>query len=819
MDDEDLGEFGIAPQRIQTTDNFTSETRDKQRKRKLQSEGPIPGVPVLHTLLEPPKNNIAIRLLKKMGWKEGQGVGARLKKLEKKQAHARNKKEMYLLEKYGCEISTNDENMDSDESDDLSDVEITFAPDDYKTFIIGIKDNVFGLGYSGLNRDPILSSQRSSSLGQQLEVIDKQNKKFSISGQAFGVGAMEEDDDDIYAKDDLTRYDFSLEDKKKAKPKQVEDQAGFNIVEGFLGAKPGGNNKIVKEVFKIQLPTGFKPRNWAHRKSRFDTIDVNIARQLQEKQEYKSKGLGRHDLTPDERGKLLSDKKTITNPIGLVTKVTKKQNSLIDLINSKNFTKSEILNESNEILKVQTEANKITENLSTTTGHFRPFAGIPEKQERYEQFIQFKVSNEQTIAELLRKIQPLSMSNWDSEMEMKEFIQAKKLYKPLKGLMLDRFITEAEVVEATINEKKILAENKKENKQITTKRTKEMWKPHSRLCVRFNVPDPFGEIEDKKVKKKSNFSVFSYLETNLNDRKDFVTPVIKPQIKNEDIKVSDRKTSRDIFQEELIKTVQISQKISAPVTEPISLPSTSSVVRVPDSKKEQPKTELEKKVEATRHVHPSKKMDLFKAIFESSDENEENIIPDRNEIPDPVLDQVIIEHLAQSATEINILRNNSPPRGIFASFFTEESSKIIDAKLSSDSTNITEKEGTSKVPLISADASIDIPVISKSKTTDKKSEPIIKFRRKEERGIDHVNINELNIFGPKPPPQKLIQPTSVLAKISSKDEVDIKLEKLLKNVNVVEKWVEKRKKDKKKKKKNKEEKKKKKHKKEKKSKN
>jgi hypothetical protein len=37
-----------------------------------------------------------------------------------------------------------------------------------------------------------------------------ERKGLKISGQAFGVGAFEEDDDDVYARDDMANYDFSL---------------------------------------------------------------------------------------------------------------------------------------------------------------------------------------------------------------------------------------------------------------------------------------------------------------------------------------------------------------------------------------------------------------------------------------------------------------------------------------------------------------------------------------------------------------------------------------------------------------------------------
>lgn len=46
------------------------------------------------------------------------------------------------------------------------------------------------------------------------------------------MGAFEEDDDDIYARDDMTTYDFSLGQKaKSAVKKQIEAQSA-NIIEG-----------------------------------------------------------------------------------------------------------------------------------------------------------------------------------------------------------------------------------------------------------------------------------------------------------------------------------------------------------------------------------------------------------------------------------------------------------------------------------------------------------------------------------------------------------------------------------------------------------
>jgi len=181
MDQEDLGEFGIAPQGIRTRDEFAKEDeqeqRSGQRRRKLMQpelgSGPIPGVPVLEKLLRPVRDKVAVRILKSMGWKPGQGVGPRQTRKEKRQATARNTREQYLLEHYGAEgLPPQAEPTEEDSNDeDDDDEDFTFAPDDYEPIFFTPKENRFGMSYSGLSRDPILS--KSSSMGKWTEMSCK----------------------------------------------------------------------------------------------------------------------------------------------------------------------------------------------------------------------------------------------------------------------------------------------------------------------------------------------------------------------------------------------------------------------------------------------------------------------------------------------------------------------------------------------------------------------------------------------------------------------------------------------------------------------
>lgn len=100
-----------------------------------------------------------------------------------------------------------------------------------------------------------------------------------------------------------------------------------------------------------------------------------------------------------------------------------------------------------------------------------------------------------------------------------------------------------------------------------------------------------------------------------------------------------------------------------------------------------PKTELERKIVAAQDAHPSKKMDLFKAVFASDSESDEQDEAAADPFGDskkelmaslgkPIASAATPSFRAhlpdnpfapKSAKELNILRNTSPPRGIFRS--------------------------------------------------------------------------------------------------------------------------------------------------------
>lgn len=130
--------------------------------------------------------------------------------------------------------------------------------------------------------------------------------------------------------------------------------------------------------------------------------------------------------------------------------------------------------------------------------------------------------------------------------------------------------------------------------------------------------------------------------------------------------------------------------VAASATPSNSIPSSTNAIKMPKASvpaKIVKKTELELKIIDAKDKHPAQKKDIYKAIFDSSDDESdadaeptENVAdinqdaankdmrqtqpaPNYQPLPD-------IAFMPQSAKELNILRNTSPPRGIFSGLLT-----------------------------------------------------------------------------------------------------------------------------------------------------
>lgn len=303
----------------------------------------------------------------------------------------------------------------------------------------------------------------------------------------------------------------------------------------------------------------------------------------------------------------------------------------------------------------------ISASSSVSSGGFKPFLADAAKQSRYEKFLAAKLTDDAEITKFLADLQPVTLSLWDREMEKKEFIQAAKIYRPLAGLMLDRFVSEA-TVQAQEEQKQVQTSEK--TKPIM-ERTKSMWKPSALLCKRYNIAEPFGGAlpeNEKELKAKPKISVFDYLETSINTKSNFQTPSIIPKHIEVPKPLTKLPVPAVVTQEDKEKPPATT---TAPAIESIPLPKPSFV----------PTTPLELAVDAARDKPISEKTDLFKSIFDDSDEETETSttdIPAEEQGQDKLAamqEALGLPSSSKSAAAANVLRNTSPPRGIFAALF------------------------------------------------------------------------------------------------------------------------------------------------------
>lgn len=200
--------------------------------------------------------------------------------------------------------------------------------------------------------------------------------------QAFGVGAFEDDDEDIYSQEDKLQYDFTLDSEPTtSKQKQkVTTVASADYSEGSLiGFILGTTVMTRKKHFPPPvLPHEFQPIH-VSRKSRFEPSPTERpSLNNDESLKTKRKGLQRHNLTATDRAQILSEP---------AQKSTAQKDNITSPTQQGNKLPAE---DKIQMLEVSAEEG---------CSQFRPFVAYPEKQKRYEQYLTLsKVGQKGTVA-------------------------------------------------------------------------------------------------------------------------------------------------------------------------------------------------------------------------------------------------------------------------------------------------------------------------------------------------------------------------------------------------------------------------------------
>ncbi|XP_064818700.1 G patch domain-containing protein 1 [Oncorhynchus masou masou] len=530
MDEEDLGDHGIAPRQITTTADFASgrkdEIRDKARAITSLS-APIPGDTVLEDLVAPARSSMGAELLRRMGWKDGQGVGPRVKRrLCQQRADSATRA-------FGSASPPNGSSGSQDEEDgEFVPENVTFAPKDVTPIDFTPKVDLHGLGYRGLN--PLAALRGGPGAGHiNLFTMDSDRtnslfgedrkghrRRGGVAGQGFGVSAMEDDDEDIYHRDIMSNYDTVLGGEEPGdglygwtapqqynrKKKDHSKDAAYlgKILEGFTLA---AEKLETKTIFPPpNLPRDFRPVHYFRPVVDLSSVSPMVAQALRTSrghiaQEEPSKG-GRHQLDSAQRRELLGEA-TLQGPSSVfdLLKVEDRER-LSGLRRPSSDTSSgprqptpgearaAVVAAGVAAAAARASAQKALssrfaphaeqqqqEALSVWSGPtaqaqtgqtFRPFERTPHKQARYDLYIDQLKQGDRDALEL--SLDP-TMTEWERGRERDEFVRAALLYKPSSSSLSCRFTrgkqddgVEADTVEVTRDQ-----ENDVDDKQAAVK--------------------------------------------------------------------------------------------------------------------------------------------------------------------------------------------------------------------------------------------------------------------------------------------------------------------------------------------------------------
>ncbi|KAF9175347.1 hypothetical protein BGX21_010076 [Mortierella sp. AD011] len=497
MDEEDKQLISDAA-RLKTTADFDTVGSSRQElemkraaARNMQASGGVLGAlpdTLIDDFVVPSSEPVGIRLLKRMGWKPGQGIGPRVSKRQRKPE-------------------------DGPLSDDDADIpaNVTFAPIDSAIVTFTNKTNRQGLGYDPYKDAP--EFDRSLQGRKESKYLTTQS-----GGQKsrFGFGAFDDDDDDVYGSgpailhslDTDLDMDEGLYSRRKSKPENPESSKsdilapmhcsdGLPPLRGFvLASKP---LKPMKWYAGPKVPSDFDPHHIFH-----DDIKTVHPRREQPK------------LTADDRALVLGE-----------TPIDAPRRSVFEYISAENKSRLDNIlgfvmdvDGDKRLKKDHWEVPKIEKSAAEAAlMGFMPFSDNVAKQNRYKQYLNVQAGISDEKIELVE-----GFSGEDMTKELNEFVQAARIFKPLSSSMANRFTTATKVIEFAqpaaglrsvedikTSEKTTPKPNMVEKMEIPKSqaakaaamgmfgpltRTVVEFYPSKLLCKRFNVPNPHPEHKD-----------------------------------------------------------------------------------------------------------------------------------------------------------------------------------------------------------------------------------------------------------------------------------------------------------------------------------
>ncbi|KAM6942759.1 G patch domain-containing protein 1 [Xenentodon cancila] len=663
MDEEDFGEHGIAPREITTSQEFWSGRRDEaaEKAKAVNAQSAlIPGDTLLEELIAPARSSIGVELLRGMGWREGQGVGPRMKR------KARRQQTEGGVKVHGCVLPAAGSEDSEEEDDEFAPENTTFAPKDVTPVDFTPRTGVQGLGYHGLDPGLALlgrgaaehidlfrpqSNTRSRLFGDK----GSNSRRGVVAGQAFGVGALEDDDEDIYHRDSMSRYDTVLGGEEPGdglygwtapqqytrKTDRSRDAAYIGkILDGFtLAQKPAEEKMIFPPPI---LPRDYRPVHHFRPSvdvSRLSGVSPALAEALKASRGHMVKEEpqqgGRHQLDSSQRRTLLGED-ALQGPSSVMELLRPEDRQRLLSLRGSSTQKTSTPASStppSSGLQQHQEALAAWRGVSPSPQTFKPFEQNPSKQARYELYLtRLRQGDKDGLEQSLDS----TMTEWERSREREEFVRASILYRPSSSSLSSRFTRaklqeDEETVEVNRDEEgDVDDKHTAVGMKMFGKLTRETfeWHPDKLLCKRFNVPNPYpgsGLVGLPKV-KRDKFSVFNFL--TVTENREMAAPPKPPESgKKSRWDVSElkeeKKKNKDPLSElnatrNQTETTQDQTAAPASPGPPESISSSQPEVKSAKQQSSEKKTEGDEEEQEEEEEESRPPMDLFKAIFASS---------------------------------------------------------------------------------------------------------------------------------------------------------------------------------------------------------
>ncbi|EJU03681.1 DUF1604-domain-containing protein [Dacryopinax primogenitus] len=504
MDEEDLEEMRADQQLVDTTHT---------EGMHFAGEGSVSDDKAIWNALVPSvQDSPGAKLLQKMGWRSGQGIGPRI-------TYAKRRAQDRLA---GINVG-GDEEMDEEAGKHL------YAPRDTPVEVYRAKEDSFGLGY-----------MPGEGLREKSSAKRKREEEGPNISSGFGLGALndaDEDDLDVYEgarrATDKRRHAFSMDEDEDqrvllgsqqdssfrrpgqvtGKPPQVQEYFpdGQPVLPGFM---PAGS-QLTEDAWFAPPQV---PENWQADPTRVWEANGSVKVLVPPP---KGKDGRPTQLKAEERGAILGEAPLAPRSVfDFMSKEAKER--LQKARDSVKTHPAEVKREPSPPPEVKMEIP----NLDSTTAAaalrgYQPFTADAVKQRRYTAYLQMQLSGSEPPPEL----SPLPGQNMDSfNKEVEDYAKAARIFKPVIGAMASRF-TSSSTVEVDTKPREGLhapdqgeyLEQQEEETKLEVKETPKqhaarmgmfgpltretsVWQPAKLLCKRFGVRDPYptgATLEDK----------------------------------------------------------------------------------------------------------------------------------------------------------------------------------------------------------------------------------------------------------------------------------------------------------------------------------